>query len=100
MFNSIVIYKFFGHVFTLQSFNSTPIVYSDQLFGAACLITIQFYKKVWQNLIIFEILGGVGETFDLNNSPVDIFKIMLKAYQRSSMLSCSIDPDPNVFEAR
>ena len=44
--------------------------------------------------------GGIGEQYDLKNSPIDIYKIMLKAYERCSMLSCSLEPDPNVHEAR
>jgi calpain len=34
--------------------------------------------------------GGVTETFDLTKAPPNLFKIMLKAYARSSMMSCSI----------
>jgi calpain len=44
--------------------------------------------------------GGIGEQYELKNSPIDIYKILLKAYERCSMLSCSIDPDPKVHEAR
>ncbi len=35
----------------------------------------------------FMIAGGVGEVYDLKNSPIDIYKIMLKAYERCSLLS-------------
>ena len=44
--------------------------------------------------------GGVGESFDLNDALVDIFKIMLKASDRGSLMSCSMNPDPEILEAR
>ena len=44
--------------------------------------------------------GGCAELFDMKEAPRDLFHIMLKAYQRSSLMGCSIEPDPNVYEAR
>nr|AAT77811.1 calpain B [Gecarcinus lateralis] len=44
--------------------------------------------------------GGVSEIYDLTKAPPNLFNIMLKAYQRGSLMGCSIDPDPNVVEAR
>eukprot|EP00106_Octopus_bimaculoides_P017419 XP_014784861.1 PREDICTED: calpain-B-like [Octopus bimaculoides] len=35
--------------------------------------------------------GGVTEMFDLKDSPKTLFQIMLKAFQRSSLMGCSID---------
>ncbi|XP_071523095.1 calpain-A-like isoform X23 [Panulirus ornatus] len=44
--------------------------------------------------------GGVSEIYDLTKAPPNLFNIMLKAYQRGSLMGCSIEPDPNVVEAR
>lgn len=45
--------------------------------------------------------GGVTELIDLGaNQPANLFEIMLKANQRSSLMGCSIDANPNVVEAR
>ncbi|CAL4093263.1 unnamed protein product, partial [Meganyctiphanes norvegica] len=44
--------------------------------------------------------GGVSEIYDLTKAPPNLFNIMIKAYQRGSLLGCSLEPDPNVTEAR
>jgi len=44
--------------------------------------------------------GGCAEFFDLKDAPRDMFHIMLKAYERSSLMGCSIEPDPNQHEAQ
>lgn len=43
--------------------------------------------------------GGVTEMYDLNEAPPNLFNILLKGYERNSMMACSIEPDPSVFEA-
>ncbi|GJQ77204.1 hypothetical protein Trydic_g14875 [Trypoxylus dichotomus] len=43
--------------------------------------------------------GGVTEMYEMNASPPNLFKIVLKAYERSSLMGCSLEPDPNVLEA-
>ncbi|XP_035616709.1 calpain-9-like [Oncorhynchus keta] len=35
--------------------------------------------------------GGVGETYETKSAPTDLFNIMKKAYERGSMMGCSID---------
>lgn len=44
--------------------------------------------------------GGVTESIDLASPPEKLFNIMLKAFQRSSLMGCSIDADPNELEAK
>lgn len=43
--------------------------------------------------------GGVTEMYELSEAPPNLFSILMKAYDRNSMIACSIEPDPNVLEA-
>ncbi|XP_037937392.1 calpain-B [Teleopsis dalmanni] len=43
--------------------------------------------------------GGVTEWYDLKEAPPNLFNILEKAAERGSMMGCSLEPDPNVFEA-
>ncbi|XP_057376388.1 calpain-B-like isoform X3 [Daphnia carinata] len=43
--------------------------------------------------------GGVSEMYEMNQAPPNLFKILLKAHQRSSLMSCAIEPDPDQLEA-
>ncbi|XP_071050221.1 calpain-A-like isoform X2 [Onthophagus taurus] len=43
--------------------------------------------------------GGVTEMYEMNASPPNLFKIVLKAFERSSLMGASLEPDPNVLEA-
>lgn len=42
--------------------------------------------------------GGVTELYEMNKAPPNLFSILLKAFQRWSLMSCSIEPDPNIVE--
>lgn len=44
--------------------------------------------------------GGVSELYDLTKAPPNLFNIMMKSYQRGSLMGCSLEPDPNEVEAR
>ncbi|XP_046626943.1 calpain-A-like [Neodiprion virginianus] len=44
--------------------------------------------------------GGVTEQFGMNETPPNLFNILLKAYERNSLMGCSLEPDPNVSEAK
>ncbi|XP_014259622.1 calpain-A isoform X3 [Cimex lectularius] len=44
--------------------------------------------------------GGLAEMYVLEEAPSNLFQIVLKAHERSSLLACSIEPDPNVTEAQ
>jgi len=44
--------------------------------------------------------GGCAEMYPLEKPNKDLFTIMLKAYERCSLMGCSIEPDPNEYEAR
>ncbi|XP_055380828.1 calpain-A-like [Condylostylus longicornis] len=46
-----------------------------------------------------DLTGGVGEMYETKDAPSNLFDIMLKAYERNSMMGCSLEPDPHVFEA-
>lgn len=37
--------------------------------------------------------------YDLNEAPPNLFNILLKGFERNSMMGCSIEPDPHVLEA-
>lgn len=43
--------------------------------------------------------GGVTEMYELKEAPPNLFNILLKGYERNSMMGCSIEPDPSVLEA-
>jgi len=46
--------------------------------------------------------GGCSEMFTLKDPdvPKDLYTMMLKAYERGSLMGCSIEPDPRVLEAK
>lgn len=44
--------------------------------------------------------GGMGEAFYLKNPPDNLFNIIVKSFQRGSLMGCSITPDKKIHEAR
>ena len=58
------------------------------------------------NEALVDFSGGCSEHFDKTDLETsdktagDIFNIMVKAFDRSSMMSCSIEPDPRITEAK
>lgn len=42
--------------------------------------------------------GGVSERFNLSTPPADLYNIIERRIKRQSMMGCSIDPNPHVFE--
>lgn len=44
--------------------------------------------------------GGCSEHYNLKEAPQDMYQIMLKAHDRSSLMACSIEPDERVLEAK
>ena len=44
--------------------------------------------------------GGLTEFFDLQQPPENLLSLMMRAMEMGSLFGCSIEADPNVFEAR
>ncbi|XP_047999752.1 calpain-A isoform X2 [Leguminivora glycinivorella] len=43
--------------------------------------------------------GGVTEMYEMTELPPNFYTILLKAYERNSLMGCSIEPDPHILEA-
>lgn len=44
--------------------------------------------------------GGVSENYNLNRAPNNLFNIIVKGFERGSMMGCSIIPNPKIVEAK
>ncbi|XP_076636463.1 calpain-A-like [Colletes latitarsis] len=44
--------------------------------------------------------GGVLEIYEMKKIPPDLFIILLKAFERKSLMGCSTPSDPRIFEAK
>ncbi|KAJ9599047.1 hypothetical protein L9F63_010504, partial [Diploptera punctata] len=44
--------------------------------------------------------GGVGEMYELQQAPPNLFQIMVKAFQRTSLMGCSIEPEGYAVETQ
>ena len=52
---------------------------------------------------LVDFTGGISEVVNLKKpgmSGAELFKLLLKAYNKMSLNCCSIQPDPNIHEAR
>lgn len=47
-----------------------------------------------------DMTGGLTEFFDLNQSPENLVQLMMRGFKMGSLFGCSIEADPNVWEAR
>ncbi|XP_043472787.1 calpain-A-like isoform X2 [Leptopilina heterotoma] len=44
--------------------------------------------------------GGVTEMYDMDKTPSNLFSVLLKAYERNSLISCSIKSNSNACEVK
>lgn len=44
--------------------------------------------------------GGLTEFIDLHQAPRNLMQMMLRGFEMGSLFGCSIEADPNVWEAK
>lgn len=44
--------------------------------------------------------GGLTEFYDLSQAPENFVALMMRGFEMGSLFGCSIEADPNVWEAR
>ena len=52
-----------------------------------------------ENFVFLQFLG-LTEFYDLQQSPENLVQLMMRGFEMSSLFGCSIEADPNVWEAK
>lgn len=47
-----------------------------------------------------DMTGGLTEFYDLNQPPENILQLIVKGFEMGSMFGCSLEADPNQWEAK
>lgn len=47
-----------------------------------------------------DMTGGLTEFIDLHQAPRNLMQMMLRGFEMGSLFGCSIEADPNVWEAK
>ena len=65
------------------------------------LISRFFFFLVQFSEALVDFSGGCAEHYDLKEEDSkEIYNLMMKAYEKSSMMACSMEPDPRRTEVR
>ena len=60
-----------------------------------------FFHLVQCSEALVDFSGGCAEHYDLKEEDSkEIYDLMMKAYEKSSMMACSMEPDPRRTEVR
>ncbi|XP_046626942.1 calpain-A-like [Neodiprion virginianus] len=54
----------------------------------------------WSGEAMEDFTGGVSERFEMKKTPPNLFNFLLKAYERNSLMCCTLMPDRNVSGVR
>ena len=65
------------------------------------VFTIFFFFLVQCSEALVDFSGGCAEHYDLKEEDSkEIYDLMMKAYEKTSMMACSMEPDPRRTEVR